>query len=331
MKKALIQEFLHTLLFQLSYKFVQPQQASNELVILFFNSMWGQSFDFQRLNLSPGVTLTANRWRFREAAAVVFHIPSLNWLFPLKKQAGQLWVAWSLESEAYYPQLCDPRFMSQFDLTMSYHQHADVVTSYFIYYGSTDNLKRALLEPPKPKTEENLVNLFVSSPYDKSGRREYATELMQYLDIHSYGKFLNNRSIQGDLWRPSKLNLIANYKFTLAFENAITPDYVSEKFFDPLVAGSVPVYLGASNVGDFAPGDHCFIKTADFDSPKALAEYLLALNEDDTAYQTYFAWKQKPLRLGFLKMLKEQQEEPFVRLCHKVKAIKQRVSLPPNP
>jgi len=323
MKKALIQEFLHTLLFQLSYRFIQPQQATNELVILFFNRTWGQPFDFQRLRVPPGVALTDNRWRFREAAAVVFHIPSLNWLYPLKKQVGQLWVAWSLESEAHYPQLCAPRFMSQFDLTMSYHQRSDVVTSYFSYYGSTDNLKRALLEPPKPKTEENFANLFVSSPHDKSGRREYATELMRYLDIHSYGKFLNNRSIQGDLWRPSKLSVIANYKFTLAFENAITPDYVSEKFFDPLVAGSVPVYLGAPNVEDFAPGDRCFINTADFDSPKALAEYLLALNENDSAYQTYFTWKQKPLRPRFLRMLKEQQEEPFVRLCHKVKAIKQ--------
>jgi hypothetical protein len=240
-------------------------------------------------------------------------------------------VAWSLESEAHYPQLCDPHFMSQFDLTMTYHQHADVVASYFIYFGSTDNLKQALLEPPKPKTKENLVNLFVSSPYDKSGRREYATELMQFLNIHSYGKFLNNRHIQGDLWRPTKLNLIADYKFTLAFENASTPDYVSEKFFDPLVAGSVPVYLGAPNVDDFAPGDHCFINTADFDSPQALAEYLLALNEDDAAYEAYFAWKQKPLRPRFLKMLKEQQEEPFVRLCHKIKAVKQVGIIPSQP
>jgi hypothetical protein len=180
-----------------------------------------------------------------------------------------------------------------------------------------------MLQPSKPKTREKLVNLFVSSPHDKSGRSTYATTLTQYLDIHSYGKFLQNRSLQEDLWRPTKLKIIADYKFTLAFENAMTPDYVTEKFFDPLVAGSVPVYLGAPNVADFAPGDHCFIDVTDFEGPKALAEYLRALDEDEPAYHSYFAWKQHPLRPGFLKMLRDQREDPFVRLCRKVKDLTQ--------
>jgi len=323
--KTLFTELIKTLFFKLSYRFTGARTAGQETVILFFNTMWGNTHDFSGLDLPPGVTLTADRSRFREAAAVVFHIPSMKWLQLLKKQPGQLWVAWSLESEAHYPQLLDPRFMSQFDLTMTYHQSADVVSSYFIYFGSRDNLKQALLKPPKPKVRGNLVNLFVSGPHDKSGRREYATELMKYLDIHSYGKFLNNRSIEGDQWRPTKLEIISDYKFTLAFENAITPDYVSEKFFDPLVAGSVPVYLGAPNVGDFAPGDSCFINTADFTSVEALADYLLGLDEDDEAYQAYFAWKGKPLRPGFLKMLEEQKTDPFVRLCHKVKELKETI------
>ena len=294
-----------------------------DVVILFYNTMWGQAHDFSVLDLPPGVRLTADRRYFREAAAVVFHLPNMKWLRLLKKQPGQLWIAWSLESEAHYPRLRDPRFMRQFDLTMTYHQRADVVSSYFVYYGSTDNLRRALCEPPKPKIKGNLVNLFVSGRHDKSGRRTYATELAKYLNIHSYGKLLNNRRIQGDEWRPTKLKIIADYKFTLAFENAATPDYVSEKFFDPLVAGSVPVYLGAPNVADFCPGEHCFINTADFPGPKALAEYLLALDQDDAAYQAYFAWKDQPLRPEFLRMLNEQQEDPLVRLCRKVKKLRE--------
>lgn len=39
------------------------------------------------------------------------------------------------------------------------------------------------------------------------------------------------------------------------------------------------------------PGDHSIINTRDFPSPKALAEYLLKLNEDDEAYAKYFEWK----------------------------------------
>lgn len=320
--RTLILELIRTLQFRLTYRFAGSKPAAQDTVILFFNTMWGHAHDFSVPDLPPGIILTADHSCFWQAAAVVFHIPSIKWLRFLKKPPGQLWVAWSLESEAHYPQLMDPRFMKRFDLTMTYHQKADVVSSYFVYYGTTDNLKRALLEPPKPKTHGKLANLFVSGPYDKSGRRAYATGLMRDLDIHSYGKFLNNRRIDGDLWRPTKLKIIADYKFTLAFENAATPDYVSEKFFDPLVAGSVPVYLGAPNVEDFAPGDHCFINTADFESPKALANYLLELDKDEAAYEAYFAWKKKPLRPGFLKMLENQKTDPFIRLCHKVKAFR---------
>lgn len=41
------------------------------------------------------------------------------------------------------------------------------------------------------------------------------------------------------------LRLMAKYKFTLAFENALGEDYITEKFWRPLKLGSVPVYLGS--------------------------------------------------------------------------------------
>lgn len=35
-------------------------------------------------------------------------------------------------------------------------------------------------------------------------------------------------------------SIIPKYKFTFAFENSETDDYVTEKLFGPLAAGSVP-------------------------------------------------------------------------------------------
>jgi hypothetical protein len=199
---------------------------------------------------------------------------------------------------------------------MTYHCQADIIVP---YYGPT--FQRSLRIPPKPKTKDKLVAFFVSSRCDRSGRIQYATELMQYLDVHSYGKQLRNRRLAQDQGRATKLETIADYKFTLAFENAIAKDYVTEKFFDPLLVGSVPVYLGAPNVDEFAPADRCFINATDFHSPQALAEYLLLLNEDDAAYEQYLAWKHQPLRPSFLKLLDEQRTHPVVRLCQKVQEL----------
>jgi hypothetical protein len=161
----------------------------------------------------------------RETDAVVFHIPSLGALTRVRKFPGQLWIAHSMECEAHYPRLRDPRFLNRFDLTMSYHRHADVVMPYY-----QPNLECLLKAPPRPKSRQHLCAMFVSGRHDRSGRIAYASELSRYMNVHSYGRKLRNRRLRPDHGRPSKLETIASYKFTLAFENAIAPDYVTEKF-----------------------------------------------------------------------------------------------------
>ena len=44
------------------------------------------------------------------------------------------------------------------------------------------------------------------------------------------------------------LRLMSQYRFTLAFENAIGDDYITEKLWRALIVGSVPVYLGSPSI-----------------------------------------------------------------------------------
>lgn len=53
--------------------------------------------------------------------------------------------------------------------------------------------------------------------------------------------------------RERKACILSTYKFYLAFENSIDPSYVTEKYYQGLLSGSVPVYLGAPNVEKFYP------------------------------------------------------------------------------
>jgi hypothetical protein len=89
----------------------------------------------------------------------------------------------------------------------------------------------------------------------------------------------------------------------------------SRKFFDPLIAGSVPVYLGASNIANFAVGEHCFIITADFAGPRDLADYLRQLAQDESAYQEFLAWKTQPLSDRFLRLVERNHIHALYRLC----------------
>ena len=127
--------------------------------------------------------------------------------------------------------------------------------------------------------------------------------------------------LANDAGRQTKLDTIARYKFTLAFENSFSKDYVSEKLFDPLIAGSVPVYQGTSNIQDFAPADHCFINVNDFAGPRELAGYLRMLNEDSVQYEAYLAWKDRPFRQSFEDLVSTQRLDYRCRLCRRLEAM----------
>lgn len=256
-------------------------------------------------------TFTTDHSLLSQAAAVVFHLPTLGDLSFPPKLRGQQWVAWSMESEVNYPALADMAFMRRFDITMTYRRTATVWCPYF-----GPDIADKLLQSPRPKTESSPAVYFRSSPIDRSGRGRYAFELMKYAKVDSYGQILRNRQLpEADCGSDTRLATLARYKFTLAFENSIAPDYVTEKFFDPLIAGSVPVYLGAPNVLDFAPANRCFINVADFSSPAALAALLNTLDQDADAYAEYLAWKAGGLTPGFRALLNGLHDSAFSRLC----------------
>jgi hypothetical protein len=76
-----------------------------------------------------------------------------------------------------------------------------------------------------------------------------------------------------------KFELISNFKFTIAAENYRgNKGYISEKIFDPLIAGSVPVYLGDENILDAVPGE-AFVDARNFSSHAELLDYLVRCPE----------------------------------------------------
>jgi hypothetical protein len=284
--------------------------------ILFYNTMWDLPLDYPPEGLPPPFVLTTDRGCADEAVALVFHLPTLS---PgliekqLTKKKDQVWVAWCLECDTHLPQMSDPSFVGRFDITMTYRLDSDVVVTYL-----EPDLPDLLRQPPAEKEDGKLLNAFISSRWNHSRRIEFLLQLMPHIDIHSYGRVFRNRNVANDHGRTTKLEILKAYKFTLAFENAIGKDYVTEKFFDPLMAGSVPVYLGAPNVGDFAPGDHCFINAADWRSPEALARYLKEVARDEHLYAGYFEWKARPFRPQFSRLADLTREHFLVRLCRKV-------------
>jgi Glycosyltransferase family 10 (fucosyltransferase) C-term/Fucosyltransferase, N-terminal len=285
-------------------------------LVLFYNRLFprmGEPEDFTATDCGGTCAFSVDRSCLPRAAAVVFHIPTLRGVVLPRRYPGQQWVAWSMESEANYPALADPAFMRQFEITMTYRRDATVWCPYF---GGPGFDAAAFLTPPRPKTETAPVAYFQSSPIDRWGRTAYAWALMRRVKVDSYGKVLHNRDLaEPDSGRGSMLAATARHKFTLVLENSLTEDYVSDKFFDALIMGSVPVYRGAPNVAEFAPGANCFINAADFAGPVELAAYLNRLDQHDDEYGSYLAWKVSGLTAGFRALLESLRTPLLCRLC----------------
>ncbi len=83
-------------------------------------------------------------------------------------------------------------------------------------------------------------------------------------------------------WRgtiDNKALVMQQYWFGVCYENIVDmPGYITEKIFDTLFAGCVPIYLGANNITDYVPAD-CFIDARKFADHEALYQHLCQIDE----------------------------------------------------
>lgn len=103
----------------------------------------------------------------------------------------------------------------------------------------------------------------------------------------AFNKVPHLRQALGKKWKNyrgkvnSKTETFRNYKFSVCFENAHSiPGYITEKIFDSLVAGCIPVYWGAPNITDYVP-ESCFIDFRKIQSFDKLHSYLTSMTADE--------------------------------------------------
>lgn len=290
-------------------------------LIVFYNSMFGDWPEPSCAGCQPSGRYSTDRALLDGADAIVFHLPTLFGAPRVKR--GPLRVAWSQESEVTVPALRDACFRSQFHLSMTYRRDSSV---WMPDFGPVT--AAALLAPPLPKTASQPVCHFQSNRKDGIGRIAFVAGLMQRTEVASYGTVLPTVPQAGSIaGREGRLAVMARHKFTLAFENSMSPDYVTSKFFDPLVAGSVPVYRGAPNVAEFAPGPRSYIDASDFSGPAELAGYLNYLDQHPAEYEEYLTWKHDGASPAFRALL-AQADHPYCRLARAVSAAVAQARMP---
>ena len=111
---------------------------------------------------------------------------------------------------------------------------------------------------------------------DKLIRRfkRLASQLFGYQPFPSYrGPVID----KGDVYK--------NSRFAYCYENTKNlENYITEKIFDSMMYGCVPIYWGAQNIADFIPKE-CFIDRRDFSNQQSLYAYLKGMTSE--VYKSY--------------------------------------------
>jgi hypothetical protein len=250
------------------------------------------------LGCAVSCTITSDE-SFREVAdAVLFSIPQMSGPLPARLHADQLYLGVAEETPSYYPWLLDKDWMSGLNRTYGYPAtksdgHVWVPlgpypfrSAYMDGYALRFDFDPYFTLPETNLGRTEMISWFGSNCWDKSYRFDFVEKLSKLVPLHSYGACLKNmdegpnqqglNQFQRD---DNKVALLQKYVFNLALENSKCGDYVSEKIWQSLAAGAIPVYLGTASVDKYIPHRDCIIRLSDFDSVSALAAYLLELWE----------------------------------------------------
>eukprot|EP00794_Sanderia_malayensis_P007118 gene7118-7922_t len=235
---------------------------------------------------------------------------------PLPRRDSHEWAILHEESPKNNLLFHHKDFISLFNHTCTFRQQSDypITTQYL---ASLENLQKHPVMNFTAKDKQDIAStIYLQSGCNPpSDRDAYVNELMKYLQVDSYGACLHNKELPSHLKSPLTMHddalrdFVGQYKFSLTFENGICDDYITEKLWRPLMAGTIPIYKGAPNVLEWLPDNQSVILVDDFQSPKILADFLNNLASNEVEYNKYLSFKKKGITNR--KLIEHMERRPW--------------------
>ncbi|KAF9200950.1 4-alpha-L-fucosyltransferase [Podila verticillata] len=270
--------------------------------------------------------LTNNFTQFREADIVYIDYPFYDRIeqppfYDIRRMpprlAHQSWVLeYGGENVDYYPHIALPTFLQQFDLTMG--TPGSLFDISIPLYGITEEMLQDMVnaQPQVPfhAVPEHYLAWATSNCWPRNKRNELMQELIDKIGAHSYGSCLHNIDFPGTNGRydyTAKMQVLAGYPFTFVGENANCQTYVSEKVYNALQSGSIPIYYGAPDIAEYVP-EGSYINVNDFKDMDELIAYIKTVDRSQ-----YYKWKD----------VVKRDPTKFCKRCLKAKATTECVYL----
>ncbi|XP_046571373.1 alpha-(1,3)-fucosyltransferase 10-like isoform X2 [Haliotis rubra] len=283
--------------------------------------MWWDSMgNIDRLTSCGKYTcqITVNRARMTEQShmAYIFDGTSFGETgFPFPRQRGDIWGLFMNESPKNNEWLISQDeviYLFNYTSTFRRESHCPFPTQWLSDINSLTDVTYLVRtsEKTRLRKEEGLAPIIYvhSDCVTPSDRRAYLQMLQKYVQVDSYGPCDHNKDFPNStnfgtmagMLSPEFHRFVAQYKFAFAFENAVCPDYITEKLWRPLVAGTVPIVFGSPTVKDFLPAEKSAIVITDFDNIEDVARHINYLDQHDDEYEKYLQYKKTGIQNEYL-------------------------------
>ncbi|MEI6865953.1 glycosyltransferase family 10 [Flavicella sp.] len=132
-----------------------------------------------------------------------------------------------------------------------------------------------------------FCNFIYANPDAHQNRDKFFHLLNKYKKVDSLGSHLKNTDLEieprGGNWYQGSIDTKSNYKFSLAFENALYKGYTTEKIISSFQAKSIPIYWGNPNINkEIDPSG--FINCHDYTSFEEVIERIKEIDNDKNQY-----------------------------------------------
>ena len=275
------------------------RNPNSSILILYWTTVFGRKvngadrytqfkFPFFSIDDSCPVKceLTTDKSRIGEVSAIVAHGRDTEEMPVGSQYYTAPWIFFVNESPKYTKASRDKNIRRKFSYLATYRLDSDFVCTQFY---------KPKLSEPIPFAGKTGFSVIIYT-HCENVRTLYLYRLMKYMQIDSYGECLRNKP---RLPR-TKNNLetlqavMAKYKFALVIPNCDCDYYMTEKIYNALSSGSVPVWMGTDKIDEILQWgnlNQSIIKVRDFKSPQQLAKYLLWLSQNETEYNKFLKWK----------------------------------------
>lgn len=196
-------------------------------------------------------------------------IPGLQY----QKKQGEKKIAWIAESRAIFHSWYCPIDIWEQNLKQISENYDLVFVSDKQWVGKYPNIKFAFAGSNLPwiKNMEIFAKNKICSLIASEKQTTFGHKLRHYIadqfkdKIDLYGGVLNSKKLSPGIPWGDKSEGLNNYMFSIVIENDKYETYYTEKITDCFATGTIPIYWGSPDIGNYFNKDGIIELTPDFD------------------------------------------------------------------